>query len=128
VRQRRVTSNGYEIARTDADARVQVEPLMHRTEAALVSFESCLVAQVDELPSAIDELGQATRISSERAEIISIYDFRHGRTTNLVSSTTNLAAVAYLVGHKHVSTTSKYVEAHKESAARMLREIDSAPA
>lgn len=78
------------------------------------------------LATAVELAAKAKRISVDRAKTISIYDFRHGRTTDLVSNTTNLAAVAYLVGHKHVSTTSKYVEASKESAAKMLREIDAA--
>lgn len=67
---------------------------------------------------------KAGRLDPERAAIISPYDFRHGRTTDLVSNTKNLAAVAYLVGHRHVATTSKYVEAPKEGAAQVLREIE----
>lgn len=77
--------------------------------------------------AALKDAVAAKRIQADRAEIISIYDFRHGRTTDLVSNTTNLAAVAYLVGHKHVSTTSKYVEAPKESAAKVLHDRESIP-
>ncbi len=61
-----------------------------------------------------------------RAEAVSIYDFRHGRTTHLCSNTKNLAAVAYLVGHRHVSTTAKYVESNKAAAAEVLRGLDPA--
>lgn len=76
------------------------------------------------LKKAIELAVKTKRLSADRAKIISIYDFRHGRTTDLVSNTKNLAAVAYLVGHRHVSTTSKYVEAPKEGAAQVLRELE----
>lgn len=64
---------------------------------------------------------KAGAILPERAAIISEYDFRHGRTTHLANGTTNLAAVQYLVGHRHASTTAKYIEAAKESAAEVLK-------
>jgi integrase len=77
--------------------------------------------------NALEAAVAAKRIQKDRASVISIYDFRHGRTTDLVSNTKDLAAVAYIVGHKHVSTTSKYVEAPKESAARVLRDREKVP-
>jgi integrase/recombinase XerC len=46
----------------------------------------------------------------------SIYDFRHSRISNLANSGAPLAGVAFLVGHKHVSTTALYVHASADAA------------
>lgn len=54
------------------------------------------------------------------------YDCRHGRATQLANSTTNLAGVAYLLGHKHVSTTARYVHPAKAAASMALGSIRGA--
>ncbi len=60
-------------------------------------------------------------------DLISPYDFRHGRTTHLASSTNNLAGVSYLVGHRDISTTARYVHANERHAREVLRAIASNP-
>ncbi len=74
------------------------------------------------LAEALAAAVEAGAIKPERAALISLYDFRHGRTTQLANSTKKLGSVQYLVGHRHLSTTAKYVEVNKESAEELLRE------
>jgi len=56
------------------------------------------------------------------------YDFRHTRITRL-ANTANvpLAGVSYLAGHKHLSTTSLYVQASKDAAIEALAVFAGAP-
>lgn len=46
-------------------------------------------------------------------------DFRHARLTDLVHSQ-DLTGVAYLAGHKHVTTTNRDVHPNKRAAERVL--------
>lgn len=48
------------------------------------------------------------------------YDLRHGRTTELIERTGNLLGVAYLVGHKQVTTTNAYAKPTQRAAERAL--------
>lgn len=80
----------------------------------------------EQLANAASKALAAGAMSKDRADAVSKYDFRHGRTTHMVAHTKDLGAVAYLVGHRHVSTTSRYVEAPKEAAIEVLREIEAA--
>lgn len=49
------------------------------------------------------------------------YDLRHARATHLLEMTGNLPGTQYLLGHKHVSTTAKYIRASKRAAADALK-------
>jgi site-specific recombinase XerD len=51
---------------------------------------------------------------------LSAYDFRHARLTDLVSHSGDLTGVAYLAGHKNVTTTNRYVHPSLRAAARVL--------
>ena len=48
------------------------------------------------------------------------YDFRHSRTTIGANSGAPLTGIAYIVGHKHVSTTALYIHSGEEAARAAL--------
>ncbi|MFO0683927.1 MAG: tyrosine-type recombinase/integrase [Sandaracinus sp.] len=66
-------------------------------------------------------------IDEERGRRLSDYDFRHTRATILANGTKKLGGVAYLLGHKHVTTTNTYVHPGFSEAAGVLEEV-AAPA
>lgn len=66
----------------------------------------------------------AAGLEADRAGRISAYDFRHGRTTDLASETNDLLGTAYLVGHKNVTTTNKYVHARIDHGRRALQKAE----
>jgi hypothetical protein len=58
-------------------------------------------------------------MTAHRASRLSIYDFRHGRGTEW-GRTGNLIGIAYLMGHKHVTTTKEYLHSNLEEAQAVL--------
>lgn len=61
------------------------------------------------------------KLPAWKADEITPRDFRHGRTTDLLDQpNATLPGVAYLVGHKQVTTTNKYVHAPKSAAESVL--------
>lgn len=44
------------------------------------------------------------------------YDFRHARATHLLEDTGNLPGVAFMLGHKRVTTTNRYAKANQKAA------------
>ena len=68
---------------------------------------------------ALREAALAAGISAHRASKVSIYDFRHGRGTEW-GRTGNLIGIAYLMGHKHVTTTKEYLHSNLEEAQAVL--------
>lgn len=54
------------------------------------------------------------------ARHVSYHDFRHARITHLLDQRAPLTGVAYLVGHRRVTTTNRYAHAHEEAARRAL--------
>ncbi len=61
-----------------------------------------------------------------KAERITSYDFRHARLTFMASATPDLVGIAYLAGHRRVSTTALYVHGNEKAAAEVLASL-SAP-
>ena len=59
-----------------------------------------------------------------KAPNVSIKDFRHGATTALCESTRNLVGISFLVGHRQMTTTNRYVHASHRAATSAL--LDSA--
>jgi hypothetical protein len=57
--------------------------------------------------------------TAHRASKLSIYDFRHGRGTEW-GRTGNLIGIAYLIGHKHVTTTKEYLHSNLEEGQAVL--------
>jgi integrase len=63
----------------------------------------------------------AAGVPADLARSVSNHDFRHARTTDLLSQEgASLAGVAYLVGHRQVTTTNRYVHPGKRAAAAAL--------
>ena len=69
----------------------------------------------------LTKAAKAAGLSDFRAEHLSYHDWRHAALTHMASRTTDLPGMAWLAGHKDVTTTAKYVHAGKEAAARVLR-------
>ena len=75
-----------------------------------------------------DQLKKAARaiLPPERAATFAAYDLRHARATQWAESG-NLVGVAYLLGHKQVTTTNKYARPNRMAAEKVLLTIkDSA--
>jgi integrase len=60
----------------------------------------------------------------ERARTFTAYDLRHARATQWAEGG-NLVGVAYLLGHKQVTTTNKYARPNQAAAKRVLKLEDS---
>jgi integrase len=56
---------------------------------------------------------------------VSNHDFRHARTTGLLDAGAPLTGVAYLLGHKRITTTDGYAHARKKAAEVALVTVDS---
>jgi len=72
-----------------------------------------------------ESLAAAVRVAGVGG-VISVYDWRHSRISQLANSGAPLAGVAFLVGHKHVSTTSIYVHASAAAGAMALAAVNGA--
>lgn len=59
-------------------------------------------------------------LDANRAERISQGHWRHNRLTHWTETTGNLPGVQYLAGHKHVSTTARYVKPSLRAARDVL--------
>jgi len=68
---------------------------------------------------ALREAALVAGMTAHRASKLSIYDFRHGRGTEW-GRTGNLIGIAYLMGHKHVTTTKEYLHSNLEEAEAVL--------
>jgi integrase len=62
-------------------------------------------------------------LADDKAERVTNYDFRHARLTFMASTTPDLAGIAYLAGHRHVSTTALYVHGRLKAAENVLASI-----
>lgn len=70
---------------------------------------------------ALEKAATAARIPKFKRDTLAPYDVRHGAITHwLESPTGNLVAVQYMAGHKHASTTSRYIKASTRAAEAML--------
>lgn len=63
-------------------------------------------------------------LGAEKAKRFAQYDFRHGRATQLAEETGNLPGVAYLLGHRRLTTTDKYLRGSRRAAENVLAAID----
>ena len=68
-----------------------------------------------------DQLKKAAArvLPPEKAKTFTGYDLRHARATQW-AETGNLVGVAYLLGHKQVTTTNKYARPNWAAAKRVL--------
>lgn len=98
-------------------------PLTPEARAALNSVlgEPGLIFGKHKYRDLLKEAGRAAGLSKAHAKDLSPYDFRHARGTFLTeSSGGNLPGVAFLFGHKHVTTTAIYVHGSRKAAERVL--------
>jgi integrase len=61
----------------------------------------------------------AAGLPAEKAAKVKPYDLRHARLT-LLAESGNLVGVAFLAGHKAITTTNRYVHAHTVAAEQVL--------
>lgn len=62
---------------------------------------------------------EAAGLPADKAAKVKPYDLRHARLT-LLAESGNLVGVAYLAGHKAITTTNRYVHAHARAATEVL--------
>jgi hypothetical protein len=60
-------------------------------------------------------------IDEHRAKYLTLRDLRHATATDLIEHTEDLAAAAYVLGHRDLRTTSRYAHARRRAADRALR-------
>lgn len=63
----------------------------------------------------------AAACTAAELRVISPYDLRHSRLSAWANAGGPIAGVQYLAGHKHVSTTARYIQASREAARAVLR-------
>lgn len=76
------------------------------------------------LSTTIRRAARASGLDEAKVKHLSAYDLRHGRITDLLDDGASLRAVAYLAGHKKITTTNAYVavrEAHDHAAMALVR-------
>lgn len=77
-----------------------------------------------ELRGVLKAAGAAAGLAPHRARHLGYHTLRHARLTHLGERTRNLAGLAYLAGHRHVTTTALYVHAGRRAATELLAELD----
>ena len=99
----------------------EAQPITDRARAAIDARFPCdgIIFPEFDCRDALRRAAVAAGISAHRASRLSIYDFRHGRGTEW-GTTGNLIGIAYLMGHKHVTTTNHYVHARRRAAESVL--------
>jgi len=114
----------YLTIREDADkARYGRElPLSARARAALDSAcpENGVIFPKFDGRHTLRKAALAAGLDPERASKFSAYDLRHSLATELTERSGNLVGVGYLLGHKHVTTTNRYVHARRRAAESVL--------
>lgn len=98
-------------------------PLTKRARAALDSVIKGpgLIFGRHHYTELFKEAGKAGGLRGEDAKHFSPYDLRHALGTHLTEvSGGNLNGVAYLLGHKQITTTNRYVHASLKAAERVL--------
>lgn len=66
---------------------------------------------------------KATGLPAHLAEDFAAYDLRHARATHLLEAGGALPAVSYVLGHRRMTTTNRYVRATKRAAEAMLKAV-----
>lgn len=67
------------------------------------------------------DIFRTARALSDAPDGFSPYDIRHARGQHLTDAGAPLTGVAYLLGHKQITTTNRYVRAQEREAAETLR-------
>lgn len=96
-------------------------PLTSRARAALDSVcpRNGLIFGEHDCRPYLRAAARASLVPS-KADALSPYDLRHARLTFLAERTKNLLGLAWLAGHRHLSTTSRYTHASLRAARAVL--------
>ena len=112
------------VIRAEADkARFGREvPLSARARAALDSVcpDEGPIFPRGHFRHALLVAAKAAGLNEERSKHLSYHDFRHAALTHMASDSTDLVGMAFLAGHKHITTTAQYVHSHLKAAERAL--------
>ncbi|MEM1417444.1 MAG: tyrosine-type recombinase/integrase [Myxococcota bacterium] len=96
-------------------------PLTPRAREALdrhAPRRGLVFGRVD-LRAAFKAAGRAVGLPEEDVPHLSFHDFRHARLTE-IGGVADLPTTAFIAGHKHVTTTSRYVHPHRRKAEAAL--------
>jgi site-specific recombinase XerC len=101
-------------------------PLTSRARDVLdaVSPRRGLVFGDRNLVGQLRRAARAAGLSDERARRVSNHHLRHARATHLASRSDNLVGVAFLLGHKHLTTTAIYARPRERAAREVIAAID----
>ena len=97
-------------------------PLTDRARKALdaVCPDTGLIFGKRDYREYLKEAALAAGLPKDVAARVSPYDFRHSRLTHLAEIAPNLPGLMFLAGHKHGSTTSRYLHAGRRAAEAVL--------
>lgn len=118
------THGSAELVLEDADDKARFGRTLDLSKTALAVLRA--VAPPDGLifgEHCFDKaLKRAARevLGERRGKSFAAYDFRHGRAQTLVDAGASLRGVAYLLGHKRLSTTDRYLRADRREGQRAL--------
>lgn len=100
----------------------RVVPLSERARAALdaVSPEVGPIFGRRHFGLSLEKAALLAGLDAHRARHLSYHDFRHAALTHLSARTSNLAGLAYLAGHRHLSTTALYTHPNRQAAEALL--------
>lgn len=98
-------------------------PLTARAVAALerVAPREGLIFGRHDYRGPLRAAARAAKLPKEKQERLSDYDFRHSRLTHLGQTSVNLMGLQFIAGHKHASTTSRYLHPGARAAAEVLQ-------
>jgi len=103
-------------------------PLTAEARAALdrVCPKSGLIFGKHDCRPFLQAAAKASGLPEEKAKRFSPYDLRHGRLTFLAENSTNLPGIAYLAGHKQLTTTNHYLKSSRRAAETVLAAVSAA--
>lgn len=110
-------------AETDKARFGRTIPLTPRARAALESCcpESGPIFGRASMVASLRKAAREAGMPEHQVKHLRYHDFRHLAGTEM-GSVGDLPTVAFLLGHKHVTTTAKYVHASRSRAAKVLRD------
>lgn len=71
--------------------------------------------------AALELAAAASGLEEGKRATLSVYDLRHARITHWIGQGASLDAVAYLAGHRQVTTTAIYTHGTAKAAARVVQ-------
>lgn len=115
----------------DADDKARYGRTLPLSATARAALEAALPPEGAGLLFGRHRLDKALKAAAaevlgpDRGKNFAAYDFRHGFGTHLVDEGAPLTGVAYLMGHKRLSTTDRYVKGNLRAAERALAVVGS---